>query len=105
MEMVTPWNIRKGRYKNMKKSNKIIGIIATMAFIAVRSFYLGTTQAETITDVQTVTEIVAPDGCIDSTSKEFYDNFIDMRKVTDYAATDSGLMIYLDDGNGYYWER
>ena len=89
----------------MKKSIKTIGIIAAIAFIAIGSFYLGTTQAETITDVQTVTEIVVPGGFIDSTSKEFYDNFIDMQKVIDYAATESGLMIYLDDGSGYYWER
>ena len=89
----------------MKKSIKTIGIIAVMAVTAVGSFYLGTTQAETITDIQTITEIVVPDGYIDANSEEFYNNFVDMRKVTDYAATDSGLMIYLNDGNGYYWER
>ena len=83
----------------MKKSIKTIGIIAIMAVIAIGSFYLDTTKAETIT------EIVVPDGYMDTTSKEFYDNFIDMRKVADYAATESGLVIYLDDGSGYYWER
>lgn len=83
----------------MKKSIKTMGIIAAMAVIAIGSFYLGTIQAETIT------EIVVPDGCIDTTSEEFYNNYIDMRKVADYAATESGLMIYLDDGSGYYWER
>ena len=36
-----------------------IGTIATMAVIAIGSFYLGTTQAETITEVQTVTRISA----------------------------------------------
>ena len=89
----------------MKKSIKTIGIIATMTFIAIGSFYLGTTQAETITDIQTITEIVVPDGYIDTTTEEFYNNFVDMRKITDFTATKSGLMIYLDDGNGYYWER
>ena len=92
----------------MKRTVKTIGIIAAMGImlvIAVASFYLGTTQAETITDVQTVTEIVVPDGYIDTTANDFYNNFLDMRLVADYAATESGLMIYLDDGNGYYWER
>ena len=56
----------------MKKTIKTIGTIATMAFIAIGSYYLGTTQAKTITEVQTVAEIkevekvveVVPDGYI-----------------------------------------
>ena len=100
----------------MKKSIKTMRIIAAMgimAFTAVASFYLSTTKAETITDIQMVTEIkeiekvveVVPDGYIDTTSEDFYNNFIDMRKVIDYTATENGLMIYFDDGSDYYWER
>ena len=145
----------------MKKSIKTIGTIATMGVIAIGSYFIGTTQAETITEVQTVTETkevekvveVVPDGyikldeCIplediaycfidnddyicfelkdigyqldDSSNRsyadirdsledmteEFYSNYVDMRKVTDFTATESGLQLYFDDGSGYYWER
>ena len=97
----------------MKKTIKTIGTIATMGIIAIGSYYLGTTQAETVTEVQTVTEIkevekvmeVVPDGYIDTTTEDFYINYVDMRKVTDFTATENGLQIYLDDGSGYYWEK
>ena len=36
---------------------------------------------------------------------EFRNNFIDMRDVVDYETTETGLMIYLKDGSGYYFER
>lgn len=133
--------------------------IKTMAVIAIGSYYLGITQAET--NIQTVTEIkevekvveVVPDSyikldeCIplediasyyidnddyicfelkdvgyqlddssnrsyadivnslDDMTEEFYNNYVDMRKVTDFTATENGLQIYLDDSSGYYWER
>ena len=96
----------------MKKS---IGTIATMGIMLVCGYWMGTTQAETVTatEVKTVTEIkevekaveVVPDGYIDTDSDEFQDNYVDMRKVVDYTASEDGLQIYLDDGNGYYWER
>lgn len=35
----------------------------------------------------------------------YRNNMIDMSKVTDFSATESGLQIYLEDGSGYYWER
>lgn len=40
----------------MKRTIKAIGIIATMGIMLVLAFWLGTTQAETIIEVQTVTE-------------------------------------------------
>ena len=96
-----------------KKKIKTIGTIATMAVIAIGSYYLGTTQAETVTEVQTVTEIkevekvveVVPDGYIDTTIEDFYNNYVDMRQVTDFTATEYGLQLYYNDGSGYYWER
>lgn len=37
---------------------------------------------------------------------QYYDdNCVDMNTVTSYVATKYGLMLYLNDGNGYYWER
>ncbi len=48
----------------MKKTFKAIGTIATMGIMLVCAYLLGTTQAETITEVQTITETreVIPDG-------------------------------------------
>lgn len=54
----------------MKKSIKTIGAIATMGTMLLYAYLLGTTQAKTITEIQTVTETkgtekvieVIPDG-------------------------------------------
>lgn len=32
-------------------------------------------------------------------------DILDMRTVTDFKATDTGLTLYTKDGDGYYWER
>ncbi len=84
-----------------------------MGIMLVCAYLLGTTQAKTVTEVQTVTEIkevekvveVVPDGYIDTNSEEFYNKYIDVRQVVDFASTENGLQLYLEDGNGYYWER
>lgn len=90
----------------MKKTSKGIVIIVAMGIMLVLAYLLGTTQAKTITEVQTVTETreVIPDGYIDINSAEFQDNFVDMRTVIDFSATEYGLQLYFDDGTGYYWE-
>ena len=37
---------------------------------------------------------------------QYYDdNYIDMDTVTYFDITEYGLMLYLNDGSGYYWER
>lgn len=89
----------------MKRIIKTMGIITTMGIIAVGAYLLGTTQAEIKTEVRTITEIreVIPDGYIDTNSKEFKENYVDMRKVT-YFEVEDGLQLYYEDGSGYYWE-
>lgn len=139
----------------MKRIFKIIGTIGAMTILLCGAYLLGTTQAETITKVQTITEIkevipggyIAIDKCIplediacyfidsydypcfelkdvgnqldnpnnrsytdimeslEDVTEEYKNNFVDMRQVTDYTATENGLQLYLVDGNGYYWER
>ena len=32
-------------------------------------------------------------------------NYFNMSTVTDYQTTDTGLMLYTEDGTGWYWER
>lgn len=33
------------------------------------------------------------------------ENYLDMENVVDFNATETGLMLYTQDGSGYYWER
>lgn len=33
------------------------------------------------------------------------ENYINMESITDFDATETGLMLYTRDGSGYYWER
>ncbi|CUX69965.1 hypothetical protein BN3590_03803 [Clostridium sp. C105KSO15] len=87
----------------MKRTVKTIGVIAIMGFMLTGAYLLGTTQADTIT-LEKIVEIV-PDGFIDSTNEEFYNNYVDMRNVTDFDTNGNGLQLYCNDGSGYYWER
>lgn len=32
------------------------------------------------------------------------EKYLNMETIIDYNATDTGLMLYTADGNGYYWE-
>ena len=91
----------------MIKSIKTIGIIATMVIMLVLAFWLGTTQAETITEIEEVEKVVevVPDGYIDMYSDEFRENFVDMRNITYFESSDEGLQLYFVDGSGYWWER
>lgn len=96
----------------MKKSIKTIGTIAAMGIMMILSYLLGAMQAETVTEIQTVTEIrevekpveVVPDGFIDTSSAEFQDNYIDMRSVIDFSVSEYGLQLYFEDGTGYWLE-
>ena len=91
----------------MKRTLKAIGTIGAITILLFCAYLLGTTQAKTITEVQTIEKVVevVPTNYIDTTSDEFFNNYIDMRTVSDFEATEAGLMLYINDGNGYYWER
>lgn len=78
----------------MKRTVKTFGVIAIMGIMLTGAYFMGTTKAS-----------VVPDGYIDSTSEEFYNNYMDMRNVTDFETYGNGLQLYCNDGNGYYWER
>ena len=90
----------------MKKPIKTIDIIVTMGIMLVSAYLLGAAQAETITEVQTVTEAreVIPDGYIDTESPDFQENYIDMRMVIDFKSNEDGLQLYFADGTGYWIE-
>lgn len=91
----------------MKRSIKAIEIVITMGIMLVSAYLLGTTQAETITVEKEVVKTVevVPDWYIDTTTEEFYNNYVDMRTVTDFTVTNDGLQLYFEDKSGYYWER
>lgn len=86
----------------MKKSIRTIGTIITMGIMLVFAYLLGTTQAEIITEVQTVTEIkeIIPDGYI-----PLDDSIVNMDAVIDFSVSEYGLQLYFEDGSGYYLER
>ena len=91
----------------MKKTIKTIGTIGALTILLCGSYYLGTTQAETVTVKSEVVKRVevVPDGYIDTTTDDFRNNFVDMRQMTDYTANNGRLQLYMSDGSGYYWER
>ena len=31
--------------------------------------------------------------------------YLDMESITDYVGTETGLILYTENGSGYYWER
>lgn len=33
------------------------------------------------------------------------EKYLDMETIVDFDATETGLMLYTQDGSGYYWER
>lgn len=92
----------------MKKSVKTIETIALMGIMIILAYWPGTMQTETVTEIQTVTETeivevekiieVVPDGYMDVTSEDFINNFVDMRTVVDFSATEYGLQLYFEDG-------
>ena len=84
----------------MKKTFKAIGIIATMGIMIVSAYLLGTTQAGTITEIQTETREVVPNGYI-----RLNDDIVDMNTIVDFTATEYGLQLYFEDGTGYFRER
>lgn len=89
--MLHPTHMKKEN-EHMKRTVKLLGMIAIMGTVLFIGFALGRYSA-------------GSSAYVDTRSEEFQNNFVDMRKVTDYSATDTGLYIYLKDGSGYYWER
>lgn len=57
----------------MKRTIKTIATVATVEIMLVCAYLLGTTQAETVTEIREIekTVEVVPNGYIDTTSEEF----------------------------------
>lgn len=87
----------------MKKALYIIFtlLLAANAYIAGKEL-----NPRIITEVKTVEiekEIeTIPDGYINTTTKDFYNNYLDMRRVINYVSTENGILLHTEDGSGYY---
>lgn len=87
---------------------KRIAYIAVTTALTLGAFFTGSfcaPKAETVTEIRTETVETIPDGYVDTRSEEFMNNFVDMRQVVDFTASENGLQLYTSDGSGYYWEK
>ena len=71
--------------------------IAVFLVVAVNFYVLGANQTKKETDI--------PEQYVNTTLYEFYNNYIDMREVIDFKATESELYLYTSDGSEYSWNR
>lgn len=87
----------------MKRALYIITLLA----VGTGAYFTETTGTENTIEVASRTESQIesiPDGYIDMDSDEFIENYIDLRTVTGYSGTETGLMLYTEDDCGYYLE-
>ena len=86
----------------MKRALYIITLLA----VGTVAYFGGATAgntAEAASRTESQIESI-PDGYIDMDSDEFIENYIDLRTVTGYSGTETGLMLYTEDDCGYYLE-
>ena len=90
----------------MKKTFYIITLLAVgiTAYFAGFTAKTGTAEASNNSIAIEKNIEITQDRLIDTESEEFKENYIDLRTVTGYSGTDISLMLYTDDGNGYYLE-
>lgn len=96
----------------MKKLLKAIDTIATMGVMLILTYWPGTIQTSTVTEVQAVAEMeevesvmeAAPDSCVDIASEGFHSDTVNIRTMIDFTVSEYGLQLYFKDGTGYYWE-
>ena len=90
------YNIRKGRYTNMKRTinttiikaiMKTIKTIITIGFIVLCICLLDSMQVKAAEPVKEI------------------ESLIDMNQISDFVVNDKCLQLYFNDGTGYYWEN
>ena len=87
---------------------KEITFVAIIEVLTLGAFFTGSfcaPKTETVTEIRTETVETIPDGYVDTGSEEFLNNYVDMRQMTDFTASENGLHLYMLDGSGYYWEK
>lgn len=83
---------------------KRIAYIAVTTALTLGAFFVGKTCFPK-TEIRTETVETIPDGYVNTESEEFLNNYVDMRQVVDFTASENGLQLYMSDGSGYYWEK
>lgn len=66
---------------------KMVGTIATVGIIMICACLFGGMKAST------------------AEPSPQYESLIDMTQIADFVANDGCLMLYFNDGTGYYWEK
>ena len=84
---------------------KEITFVTMLEVLVLGAFFTGVLCTPKKTEIRTETVETIPDGYIDTRSEEFLNNYVDMRQVTDFTASENGLQLYMSDGSGYYWEK
>lgn len=87
----------------MKKTFYIITLLA----VGIIAYFTGETGTRNTVEISGRSEAqfyTIPDGYIDMDSDEFKENYIDLRTITGYSGTETVLMLYTDNGCGYYLE-
>lgn len=82
---------------------KKVMLFLIMLVVLVSVYVLRISNVEVVADVKTKEENSI--HSIDMESVEFQENYVDMRHVVDFSVTDTGIILYLEDGTGYYWEK
>lgn len=88
------YNIRKGRYTNMKRTIKTtititIKVITTLAFIMISAYLFETIKV----------------NAAEPTPESKSESIIDMTQIIDFVVNGECLQLYFNDGTGYYWEN
>jgi len=82
---------------------KKVMLFLIMLVVLVGVYVLKISNVKVVADVKTKEENSI--HSIDMESVEFQENYVDMRHVVDFSVTDTGIILYLEDGTGYYWEK
>lgn len=89
----------------MRKSIKAIGNIGAMTILLCGIYWFVTTHITTVTKNIHVGKTFKSISIDIKELKSETEHIIDMEQVIDFKVNDSGLMLYFNDGTGYYWEN
>ena len=65
----------------------------------------GTTEMKKKITYLIITAVISMAAFLVGKSMPDANRYLDMESVTDYVGTETGLILYTEDGSGYYWER
>lgn len=75
--------------------NRII-TITVMGAMLIGSYFLGKSQAETVTEIKTIEKV--------KTVEVIPESYVNMEDVSSFITNGNNLQLNFNDGTGYYWE-